>query len=123
MPVSIPITPDGARRVTCEIGGKRITFRTYFSDGQENQWLLDLYDEDDTPLIVGISLQPGSNNVIKGQGDILYGFQLYVLAMDDDPTAPNAPGNTLFLLMYAPGEENLYSPGDPLLHLGRTISL
>jgi len=123
MPVTIPVTPDAARRVTCEIGGKRITFRTSFSDGQANQWLLDLYDEDDTPLITGISLQPGSDNVIKGQGDTLHGYQLYVLAMDDNPTAPEALGNTLHLIMYAPGEENLFQPGDPLLHLGRTIEL
>ena len=119
MPSVIPMTPDGARRVTVEVGGKRILFRTYYSAGQEGQWLLDLYDTDNTPLITGIALVPGSDNVIKGQGDILNGYQLYVLTFTEYYKRPDALGNSLILLMYAPGEENLYQTGDPLMTIGR----
>lgn len=120
MSVVIPVNNDGARRVTVEISEQRLTFRTYFSTGQANMWLLDIYDNDAAPLIVGINLVPGSDNVLKGHGDVLNGFQLYVLTFDDHYTAPTALGTTVGLIMYAPGEENLFSPGDPLLYLGLT---
>ena len=123
MPVVIPMTPDGARRVTCSVGGRRIVFRSYYSAGQDRKWLLDLYDIDETPLITGIALVPGSDNVIIGQGDTLNGYQLYVLASDNYPYEKEALGNTLNLLMYSPGEENWFNPGDPMMHIGRTILL
>lgn len=122
--IVVPLTSDGARRVTIEIGGRRILFRTYFTDGQEKQWLLDLYDNnDEQPLITGLALVPGADNIIKGHGDVLEGFQLYVLAWDDNPTDEEALGETVQLIMYAPGEPNVFIPGDPLMHLGRTISI
>lgn len=121
MPTIIPMTADGARRVTVEVAGKRITFRTYYSVGQSPVWLLDLFDTDGTPLITGIALWPGSDNVLKGHGDTLNGYQLFVFATDDNPSSPNALGQSVTLWMYEPGEENLFSPGDPLLYIQKTI--
>lgn len=117
MPVAIPVTNDGARRVTVELAGQRLTFRTYFSTGQKSMWLLDVYNDENVQLIAGINLVPGSDNVLKGHGDTLDGYQLYVLTMDENYNLPTALGSTVILMMYVPGEENLYSTGDPLLYL------
>lgn len=120
MPVVIPMKPDGDRVIQVDLPSVQLKLRTYYSVGQQPMWLLDLLDGNDAPLITGIALVPGSDNVIKGQGDILYGHQLYVLTLTEEEisyTDPGALGNTLVLLLYLPGEENLYKVGDPLLTL------
>lgn len=122
MPVVIPMTPDGARRCSVEIAGQTLMFRTQYSVGEQPLWLLDIYSYEEEPLITGLALVPGSNNIIKGHGDVLADFQLYVLAMDDNYTDPLALGNSVHLILYLPGEDNIYSPPDPMLSLGRTIS-
>ena len=122
MGVEVPTTDAGARSATYLIGDKYLTFRTYYSSGQQDLWLLDIYDYDGNPLIVGIAILPGSDNVIKGHGDTLNGFQLYVLNMDTLPVGDvKALGESLHLIAYAPGEENAYQNGDPLLTIDESL--
>ncbi len=115
MPAVVPLTDYGARSVTIVSAGRYLKFRTYYTYGQIPVWLMDVMNLDNLPLITGIALVPGSDNVFKGMGDTLNGFQLYILAMDNMPEAMNALGNTLYAILYEPGEENLYIPGDPMM--------
>lgn len=117
--MTIPLTSDGARTVTVETGTNLLTFRTYYSYGQESDWLLDISDVDGNALITGMKLTPGSNSVIKGHGDTLEEYQLYVLLMEGTATSINAPGNNLYLILYLPGEENLYRAQDPMDLIGK----
>ena len=117
--ITLPVTSDGARTFTLNTGMDIFTFRTYYSVGQENYWLLDVFNENGDNLITGLALVPGSDNLLKGQGDAMEGYQLYALLLDNNAGDLNALGNGLQLIFYFPGEENLYRTGDPLLTIGR----
>ena len=123
MPVIIPTTTDGDRKVTCEIGGQHFVFRTYWTTGQESIWLLDIFDINEEPLMVGLAILPGSDNILKGHGDTMKGYQLFVLAMDNKPGDPEALSNTVLLIMYSPGEENWFMPGDPLIDIDTNLTI
>lgn len=116
MPVEIPLTSDGARTFNINTGLDVFYLRTYYIDGQDSAWLLDIADSAEQPLITGLKLVPGSENILKGQGDKMEGYQLFVYLASGEPGALEAPGNTLRLLLYNPGEENWFSVGDPLLN-------
>lgn len=119
MPVLIPLTADGARSFNIKTNSDVFYMRTYYSDGQTPMWLLDIMDAEQNPLIMGLKLVPGSENIIKGHGDKMAGYQLYVYLEHGEPGAVEALGDTLFLVLYYPGEENLFSVGDPLLNIER----
>lgn len=110
----IPITPDGARSASVNTGSGVYRFRTYFTSGAEDRWLLDIAGKDGTPLMTGIALVPGAGDLLKGQGDRFGGARLLVLLIDGSEGATNAPGNTLFLLWQEPDEEELFPVLDPM---------
>lgn len=114
----LPVNSEGSRLISLNTGHDYLTFRTYFTAGQKNSWLLDIRDGNLKPLVSGVNLITGSDNVIKGQGDKLKDYQLFV-ALHPDFTADDQDGlgNSLRLFLYLPGEENLYKNGDPLEHL------
>jgi len=118
MPVTIPITTDGARRITVNVGPERFIFRTYFVRGQDQHWLLDILDEQERPLISGINLVPGVDNLLKGMGDALEGYQLHVLLSSGSEKDLDAPGNTMALVWFNPGEENPFTSPDPMEAIG-----
>ena len=119
MPIEIPVTPAGERAVSVNVGPDVFIFRTYFVSGQDDHWLLDILDGQETPIISGINLAPGIDNLLKGRGDALEAFQLLLLA---DPSGtekdPEAPGNSMFLVWFNPGEENPFITLDPMETIG-----
>lgn len=117
MPVEIPLTSDGARNFNINTGLDVFYMRTYYSDGQTPMWLLDIMDAEQNPLIMGLKLVPGSENIIKGHGDKMEGYQLYVYLDYGSPGDTEALGDTLRLVLYYPGEENLFDVGDPLMNV------
>ena len=121
MPVTIPVTAAGSRRVRVAIGPKFFEFHTYYVSGQSRHWLLDIHDDSGNPLIVGINLVPGVDNLLKGRGNVLRGHQLHVLAKKGTETNPEALGNTMTLLWFLPGEENPFTPGDPMDAIGENL--
>jgi len=118
MPSVIPVTPAGERTVTVNVGPDIFIFRTYFVSGQDDHWLLDIKDGQENPLITGINLAPGINNLLKGMGDALEGYQLLLLADAGTEKDPEAPGNTMFLFWFNPGEENPFITLDPMETIG-----
>ena len=120
--IELPVNSAGARRVRVNTGagGGVFTFRTHYSYGQNQMWLLDIIDAGGNLLAGSLPLVPGSDNILKGQGDVLEGYQLYVFLEEGrDGGNPEALGVTLRLVWYNPGEENLYQTGDPLDTIGR----
>lgn len=116
--IELPVTSDGSRSLAINTGRDYLSFKSYFTAGQKNNWLLDIRDGNLNPLLSGVTLVPGSDNVLKGQGDNLAGYQLYVhLDEQADPGDPNGLGLYLRLVLYNPEEENLYKNGDPIEHL------
>lgn len=114
----LPVDSTGARVITVNTGYDILSFRTYYMAGEEPLWLCDIYDAAGNELITGLALVPGSDNILKGQGDKLEKYQLYVLLTDNQPGDLDALGKYLQLILYLPGEVNDNIPGDPLLTVG-----
>lgn len=114
--MEIPLTSDGARSFRIDTGVDVYTFRTYYAQAALSLWLLDIYDADGVLLLGGLALVAGSENILKGQGDTMRGYQLYVyqepLTSQSDP---EGLGVFTRIVLYNPGETNYYSVGDPLL--------
>ena len=118
MPVQIPVASDGERIVTVNTGAEILIFRTYFVCGQDQHWLLDIMDSQEKPLICGINLVPGVDNLLKGRGDALEDHQLYLHVRSGTEKDLEAPGKTMFLIWFNPGEQNPFAPDDPMLSIG-----
>jgi hypothetical protein len=118
MPVEIPVTPAGERLVTVNLGPDSFMFRTYFVSGADKHWLLDIRDRQGNALISGINLVPGVDNLLKGMGNTLEGYQLHLLVHEGSEKDLEAPGNTMSLVWFNPGEKNPYAPCDPMENIG-----
>lgn len=121
MPKIIPITPAGERTVTVNVGPDVFMFRTYFVFGQDQHWLLDIMDGQENALVSGVNLVPGVDNLLKGHGDVLEGYQLNVTVASGSVKDLEAPGNTFFAVWFNPGEENWIRPGDPMDTIGTDL--
>lgn len=115
MPSVIPLNSEGDRVIYVSIANATLVLRTYWTTGQTPTWTMDISDFDGINLINGINLVTGAENVLKGQGDILNGWQMYLYQTAADYTSSNALGNTLFCWIYSPGEEHFSLVGDPLI--------
>ena len=121
MPVFIPVTAAGERSVTVNVGPEIFTFRTYYAAGQDRHWLLDISDSQQRRLMAGINLTPGVDNLIKGMGEVLDGYQLHLVVDEGSEKDPEAPGNTMFLVWFNPGEKNPFVSWDPMELIGNNL--
>lgn len=103
--ILLPIDASGSRTFDIDTGTSVFSFRTYFSDGEKAVWLMDIETIEGEPLATGIALLPGSRNLLRGLGDTLEGYSLYVTLWDGDEGALDAPGTYLFALFFLPGED------------------
>lgn len=121
MPVSIPVTAAGERVASVHVGPEVLQFRTYYVQGQDRRWLLDISAADGTPLAAGVALIPGVDNLLKGRGDTLEGCQLSVRLTRGTERDPDAPGNGMQLVWHNPGEKNPDEPADPMETIGQDV--
>lgn len=103
--ILLPIDTSGSRTFEIDTGEEVFSFRTYYSGGQQDVWLMDISHVDGTELLTGIALIPGARNLLRGQGDILEDYKLYVTLWDGESGALDAPGKYLFALFFLPGED------------------
>ena len=125
MPViELPLTSDGERKFTTEIAGVSYLFRTTYVMGQQNHWVLDIFDENENPLVYGVNIVTGSLNLLKDYGNVF--DEIHLLAVpfyNEDPYAPEALGTVLKVLWYTEGEDFPFSLGDPLLNIDLLLNL
>lgn len=121
MPSIIPMSSAGERTVTVNVGPDVFIFRTYFVAGQDDHWMLDIMDAQEKPLITGVNLVPGVDNLLKGMGDLLEGYQLHLLVESGSEKDMDALGNTMSLVWFNPGEDNPAVPSDPMDTIGTEI--
>lgn len=122
--IELPLTSDGERKFSTEIQGVTYIFRTTYVSGQRNHWLLDIFDENENPLVYSINLVTGSLNLLKGYGDTLDGVHLLAVPFsNDDPSGPEALGTTLQVFWYTPDEPFPFSLGDPLIDIDLLLNL
>ena len=126
MPViELPLTSDGERRFTTEIAGVSYIFHTTYVVGQQRHWLLDIFDENENPLVYGINITTGSLNLLKGYGNTFDGVNLLAVPMyeEDELAGPDALGTSLKVLWYTEGEDFPFDLGDPLLDIDLRLNL
>ena len=89
----IPISPD-PQRMTLTLGDTtyRVTF--LYRDADEGGWVMDIADDQDTPLACGIPLVTGQNLLVQLRylgigGDVLGGI---AVASDGDDSVPTFEG-------------------------------
>jgi hypothetical protein len=77
---------------------------------------MDIADEAGNPVLSGINVVPGADNVIKGQASLLADFRLIVQMQPDlNPGALDIMGRELFPSLLVQGENNPVGHGDPLM--------
>lgn len=103
----LPLTNDGCRIFRMPIDGVEYQFETLYIYGAENHWMLNIYDIDGNPLVMGINIVCGCPNLLKGQGRLFYGHNLTAVFINggNDESDPDALGETLTLVWQLPGEE------------------
>lgn len=121
MPVEIPLSPDGERVISVNVGPEIFIFRTYFTYGADSHWLLDIRNSQNQPLVSGINLVRGADNLLKGRGDTLEGYQLYLVVHSGSEKDLNAPGNSMALIWFNPNEINPFFAQDPMDTIGTDI--
>lgn len=122
--IELPLTSDGERRFTTEIAGVNYTFRTTYVMGQRNHWLLDIFDEDENPLVYGVNLVVGTLNLLNGYGDVFDGVHLLAVPFyNKDLYGPEALGTVLKVFWFTPDEPFPYSLGDPLIDIDKLLNL
>ena len=117
MPIVIPVNSAGNRRILINTGDGEYWFRTYYSQGQDDGWFLDISDSEGIPLLAGKRITPGAPNLLKGQGDKFRDVQLAATVLSGSEKNPDALGNGTYLVWYGAGEQNDYALGDPLMDI------
>lgn len=99
------LTSDPQATATISLNGTNINVRTTYIEGINNHWLLDIYDSDNNPMLLGICVTCGAD-LLKGQGGQFEGIHLYasLTHAGADERGAYALGNTLYLLVYFDGE-------------------
>lgn len=112
----LPLTTDGDRTFQVTLGSATFAFRSYYTLGIENFWLLDIYTIEGTPLALGRRLVAGSINLLKGFANELDNVAVTVLTdFADAENAPESPGATLHVVWYPDKDDNPFTDGDPML--------
>lgn len=98
-------TNDPQATATISLNGTQINVRTTYIEGINNHWVLDIYDADNNPMLLGICVTVGAD-LLKGQGGAFSGIHLYAALTNstEDEQAQDALGKTLYLLVYFDGE-------------------
>ena len=104
MPQLIPLTNDGCRRINISLGQNRYILETYYLP-HIRCWLMDIYSMDNTPIITGISLNVGVENLVAGKSDLFRNQTLRCVSpTGQENNTPDSLGTTCFLYYYPEGE-------------------
>lgn len=105
MPQVIPFTNDGCRTIDVALGENMFRFRTYYLP-YIRRWIMDIMDQNNNPIVVGICLNVGVDNLVKGKAKIFEGQTLRCVSIDGtENDTPNSLGNSCFVLYYPVGEK------------------
>lgn len=110
MPYIIPVDSTGSRKIDVALGDNVFRLRTYYLPNIK-RWLMDITDTTDNPIIMGICLNVGVGNLVKGKSTLFEGQTIRCVSTNgSECTEPDSLGNTCLLYYYPKGETapNLY---------------
>lgn len=104
MPQLIQFDNTGSRSIDVPLGENVFRMRTYFLP-YISRWLLDITDTQDNPIIMGICLNTGVENLIKGKSELFDGQAIRCVSIDgSENNTPDSLGTTCFVIYYEKGE-------------------
>lgn len=105
MPQLIPFTNDGCRTIDIALGDNMFRLRTTYLPYTKT-WVLDIMDQEDNPIIMGIALNTGVDNIVKGKSKIFQNQTIRCISLDGtENNTPESLGNSCVVLYYPEGEE------------------
>ena len=111
MPKIIPVDNTASRTIDIPLGENVFRIRTYYLP-HIKRWLMDITDTQDTPIAMGICLNVGVGNLVKGLDPVFDGQTIRCVSVDgSENITPESLGKTCFLFYYGKGETapQLYS--------------
>lgn len=110
MPYILPFDNTPSARKTITINNVTLVCEVnYFPNIK--CWLMDLYQpansdtESEIPVITGVNLRTGIDNLIKGKTQLLDGWAINVASISGkDNDSADSLGNDCFIIVYTPGE-------------------
>jgi len=105
MPQIIPFDDTGSRAITVELGENVFRMRTYYLP-YIRRWILDIMDQEENPIIMGICLNVGVENLVKGKSPLFEGQTIRCVSVDgSENNTIDSLGKTCLVYYYPKGEE------------------
>lgn len=105
MPGIIPFDNSGSRTIDIALGENVYRMRTYYLP-YIKRWLLDITDTQDNPIILGICLNVGVENLVKGKSAMFDDQVIRCISTDGtENDTPDSLGTTCFVYYYGKGEK------------------
>lgn len=100
----IPLNNEGSRRINVALGDNLYFIETYYLPNIQ-RWVMDIYDNDSNPILVGIGLNVGVENLVKGKAIEFEGQAIRCVSIDGtENNTPDSLGTSCFVLYYPRGE-------------------
>lgn len=104
MPQIIPVDNTGSRTIDVALGDNVFRLRTYYLP-YTKCWLMDIMDTSDNPILMGICLNVGVGNLVKGQNPIFENQTIRCVSIDgSENNTPDSLGTTCLLYYYGKDE-------------------
>ena len=100
----IPFNSTGSRIITIELGENVFRMRTYYLP-HIKRWILDIMDSDGNPIIMGITLNLGVGNMVKGKSELFEGQTLRCVSLTGKGISePDSLGKDCVVVYYGKNE-------------------
>lgn len=114
MPQIVPITSE-QNKIRVALGDYVYILENYYLPTIK-RWVLDISDSDSNPLITGICLQTGIDNLVKGKSIFFENQALKLYSANGKPAdTPDCLGNTHLLIYFGVNEIKPISYRDKML--------
>lgn len=114
MPQFLPITST-QQRIRVSLGERVFILENYFLPTIK-KWILDIYDQDENPLIFGVCLQTGIDNLVKGKNILFENQAIKLYSSNGKPAdTPDCLGVTHFVVYFGENDVKPTSFKDKML--------
>lgn len=104
MPQIIPFTNDGCRTIDIALGENMFRMRTYYLP-YTRTWVIDIMDQEENPIVLGIALNTGVDNLVKGKSTLFQNQTLRCVSVNGtENNTPESLGTSCFVYYYPEGE-------------------
>lgn len=111
MPYLLPFDSTPSAKKTITINGLSLIYEVNYYPNIKC-WLLNIWQpadsdsDEDTPVLLGINLRLGVDNLIKGKCELLDGWAIQVASLTgNNNDSATSLGTDCFIVVYIPGEE------------------